>query len=282
MKPSPIKTSQPVKWGRAESGRRLRLDLLFPPPWLLFPAKPPAPPSFLLIYFPSLSFLCLFIIFCSSGCQLCMSRQSQRLLFLPLCPFCSLSNLPLSLHTYSFPGILASSPHLLLAATPLLSSGSSVDFLSPRFFFFFLFRLSLYATLLLPFLSWQSTGPIWCHFFQQTASDSCAHHPICPRAIRAGHKRHKQSSISFFASLQLFSLLSFLTCVSFFSPHSPVILPRLYCRSWSVSSPSKRPPRPIIRRRSLARFASGMRCLLISCRCFTSASALITRQDCLK
>lgn len=56
-------------------------------------------------------------------------------------------------------------------------------------------------------------------------------HP--PEGHRARNKRRKQSSISF-SSLQSFSLLSSLTCVSFFSSHSPVILSYLYCRSCSV------------------------------------------------
>lgn len=110
---------------------------------------------------------------------------------------------------------------------------------------------------------------------------------ICPSShLPKGHQGRAQKTQAvkhlFLASLQLFSLLSFLTCVSFFSPHLPVILPCFYCRSWSVSSPSKHPPHPIIHHHSLAHFVSGICCLLISSRCFTSVSALITSQYCLK
>lgn len=67
----------------------------------------------------------------------------------------------------------------------------------------------------------------WCQFLflspPPAVSDSYAHHPSCPRAIRTRHKRHKQSGISFFSLCTHFhyffsSVSRFLpiSCLSFF------------------------------------------------------------------
>lgn len=245
MKPSPIKSSQPVKWGGAESGRlHVRTSLVTEDRkwsflfssfaagrgWTFFPLLLDFP-SFLLIYFPFLSLLLLFIILCSADvCSVCQDKVSASFLL-------SLSNLPLSLHTYSVPGILTSSPHLLLAAPPAppLSSGSSVDFLSPGFFY----SVFLCVPLFFFPLSRDNRQALFGAIF---SADSLWF--MCPSShLPKGHQGRAQKTQAvkhlFLASPQLFSLLSFLTRVSFFSPHLPVILPCLHCRSWSVSSPSK-------------------------------------------
>lgn len=81
--------------------------------------------------------------------------------------------------------------------------------------------LSFFVRLSLLSLSWQSTGS-FLPFFRQTASDSCAHHLFCPRAIGPGTKdASSQASLSplcsrFHCSLPwLVSLSSPLICLSF-------------------------------------------------------------------
>lgn len=68
--------------------------------------------------------------------------------------------------------------------------------------FLLLFFIWPFFVCLFPFFL--SPSAIDRHFFvplfMQTASDSCAHHPSSLRAMRARHKRHRQSSI-YFSSL---------------------------------------------------------------------------------
>ena len=72
-------------------------------------------------------------------------------------------------------------------------------------------------------------------FFRQTASDSCAHHPVRPRGHRG--RAQKTQAVKHLALLALQSSSS-QASVSFSASSSPVILSRLYCRSCSVSFPS--------------------------------------------
>lgn len=91
-------------------------------------------------------------------------------------------------------GPLTFSPHV---SSPLLSSpspGSSSLFPAACFF---IPPLSLFtAPSFASFSHDNQQAWIWCHSPpQQTASDSCGHHPICPAAIRGLGTKDEQSSI---------------------------------------------------------------------------------------
>lgn len=165
-------------------------------------------------------------------------------------PFCLsvLSALSLIYHYPSTPTLSpASLPRLLTFSLQPPSCGHSFSFIwvicrfpIPSLFYSFFLCMPLF---LFPF-SCDNRQALFGAIF---SADSLWF--MCPSShLPKGHQDRAQKTQAvkhlFLASLQLFSLLSFLTCVSFFSPHLPVILPCLYCRSWSVSSPSKHPPHP--------------------------------------
>lgn len=179
----------------------------------------------------------------------------------------SVLSVPTLISHYLSSPILSSGPltsfssHLLLTFSPCLSSPlllmmcfdlfSFVIWVVCRFLLLLFFILSFFVCLFPFFLSLVTIDrPFFCAIF---SADSLWF--MCPSSQPPeGHQGQAQKTQAvkhlFLLSLKSFSLLSSLTCVSFFSPHLPVILLCLYCRSCSVSSPS---PSPIIHH-SLAHF----------------------------
>lgn len=134
------------------------------------------------------------------------------------------------------------SPHILPSPLLLMMCFDLFSFVIWVICRFLFFIPSLFVCLF-PFFLFLVTidRPFFCAIF---SADSLWF--MCPSSQPPeGHRGQAQKTQAvkhlFLLSLKSFSLLSSLTCVSFFSPHLPVILLCLYCRSCSVSSPSPSP-----------------------------------------
>lgn len=138
-------------------------------------------------------------------------HPDRHLLLSVLAPFSSHSYVLLLLLTFTLV-----SP--LLSSLTLLSSPFILLMLSFDLFCFVIWLMRIFLFLLSYFVRTLSLLPlsrdnrqalfILVPFSRQTASDSCAHHPVRPRAIGARHKRRKQSSISFSSlSAAIFTVL---------------------------------------------------------------------------
>lgn len=191
----------------------LRLDILFPPPWLLFPAKPPAPLPFSSFIFPCCHFY-YSLLYCAAQ----MSTLYVKTKSAP--PFCLsvLSALSLINHYPSTPTLSpASLPRLLTFSSQPPSCGHSSSFISvicrfpiPSLFYSVFLCMPLFF---FPF-SRDNRQALFGAIF---SADSLWF--MCPSShLPKGHQGRAQKTQAvkhlFLASLQLFSLLSFLTCVS--------------------------------------------------------------------
>ncbi len=193
---------------------------------------------FLIIYPPDKSiFIISFYVFhyiVHHRCELCMPRHRRfhilnshsYLTFSPHLIFPLVS----VFHFFFFPSPLLL---MMLLICSVLSFGSSVHFFSACFPFCPLCYVSFSCSS----LSLDNRQALLlCHF---SGRQPLIHVPIIPFARGpSGPGTKDAGSQASLLSLQSFSLLSFLTCVSFFSSHWPVILSCLYCRSCSVSFPS--------------------------------------------
>lgn len=132
--------------------------------------------------------------------------------------------LPLTLSPYSPPPLFLLMIFHLVSFLAYILSVDFFSFFIPSFFRWFFYLFLSVVTILSPLpVSWQLID----HFLCLLSTDSFWF--MCPSSkLPEGHqgKAQKTQAVKdlFLLSLQSFSLLSSLTCVSFFSPHFTVIL----------------------------------------------------------